>query len=320
MLPGALEYSDKYLHEQLLASLEGHREIVASALGRFDILWKMARELILPTALAAGLFWLARRTGDNRLAEIIAGGVAGAGPKGSPGGEPAGSEPQRRVAKAEPQTSPNDRASPTSPDRRPILFCLLTAASASLPIMASPKQSGHYAFPSYAFFALAIALWCAPAVIHLFTAAGAEASLARSHRRLRYAAAAVLALLVAASCVLAGRPHKDKDVYRDTLVLGHLLSKSTIVGLAPDLAADYPLQTNLARWNFIAADRATAGHEYLIAPITSITAPSAAYVEVPTKMSRYRLFRRTAVALSPPDEPASTTAADPAAERGRSRN
>ncbi|HEV3417390.1 MAG TPA: glycosyltransferase family 39 protein, partial [Pirellulales bacterium] len=63
LLPGAAEYLDKYLHEQLFASLRGQREVVGSALGRFDIVWKMLKELVLPAAIAAGLIWSARRSG-----------------------------------------------------------------------------------------------------------------------------------------------------------------------------------------------------------------------------------------------------------------
>ena len=75
--------------------------------------------------------------------------------------------------------------------RKPeLLFCLLTAASASLPIAISPKQSGHYAFPSYSLYALAFAIWCVPAVIALFgdcrrSKHRSAAPLSRAHRRLQ---------------------------------------------------------------------------------------------------------------------------------------
>jgi 4-amino-4-deoxy-L-arabinose transferase-like glycosyltransferase len=249
LMPGAGDYLGRYLHEQLFASLEGRREVVASALGRFDIVWKIIRELIVPGFAAFGLIFVARRLGVGRCEE--------------------------------------NRA-----DSRAIAFCLLTAASASLPIIASPKQSGHYAFPSYVFCALAIALWCAPAVIHLLTKAG-DAAIVRRHRLLRFASAIVLIALGAASYAFAGRPQRD-NVYQDTIALGRVLPRASVVGLSNELSSDYPLLTNLARWDFIGADRAPVGHEFLVAPLTS--ASTSGYVEVPTQLSRYRLFKRTAVA------------------------
>ena len=246
-MPGAADYLNKYLHEQLLASLDGRREVVASTLGRLDIVWKISRELAAPAVIAIGLIVAARRRGFR--------------------------------------SSDENRADP-----RAIAFCLLTAASASLPIIASPKQSGHYAFPSYAFYALAIALGSAPAVVHLLS--GRIVSLPiRGHRLLRLTSVIALVALGAASCALAGRPQREKQVYEDTIAVGRLLPRGSVVGLSDELSSDYPLQTNLARWDFIGADRAPAGHEFLIAPVGATSA--AGYAEMPSELSRYRLFRRT---------------------------
>ena len=65
-MPGSADYLSKYLHEQLLASLAGRREVVASALGRLDIIWKIIRELALPAAIAGGLIVAALRRGFHR--------------------------------------------------------------------------------------------------------------------------------------------------------------------------------------------------------------------------------------------------------------
>ncbi len=137
-LPEAREFLNVYLHRQVLASLAGERELVGSVLGRFDILWKIVCQLILPGAIAAGLIWAARRN----VRELS--------------------------------------WQPANSLVRPFLFALAMGSSASLPIMLSPKQSGHYAFPAYPYFSLAIALWCLPAVERLFAAA--EAGAARAWR------------------------------------------------------------------------------------------------------------------------------------------
>jgi 4-amino-4-deoxy-L-arabinose transferase-like glycosyltransferase len=281
LLPGAGAYYDKYLHGQVLAAMQGRREVVNSILGRFDILWKVAQQVILPLAIAVGLIWTARR----RVGE------AGAG------GESAGSPPRRSVPDIETQPiRSGTEAVPYSGTRAlwPVTaFCLLSGLSASVPIVASLKQSGHYAFPSYAFYALGFALWCAPAVIHLMTSAAPE-EVTRWHRIFRCASVATLLLLAVASGLLAGRPRRDGDAYRDALALGRVLPKSSIVGISAELATDFPLLTNLARWDFIGGDPAAQSHRFFLAA-SSITAP-VGYVEVPTAMSRYRLFERAAVA------------------------
>jgi 4-amino-4-deoxy-L-arabinose transferase-like glycosyltransferase len=264
LLPGAAEYFDKYLHGQVLAAMQGRREVVNSILGRFDILWKVVQQVILPLAIAAGLVWTARRNGW--MAEPAVGALPNGGatpPEGGPTPRPA------------------------------IAFCLLTGVSASAPIVASLKQSGHYAFPSYAFFALALALRCAPAVAHLLTAASA-ATLMRRHRFIRYASVATLVLLVVASGLLFNRPRRDGEAYHDALVLGQVVPKASMLGISRDLATDFPLLTNLARWDFIGGDPVAEGHRFFLA--RNSEPPPAGYVEVPTDMSHYRLFERASLA------------------------
>ncbi len=250
------------MHGQVLAAMQGRREVVNSILGRFDILWKVAQQVVLPLAIAAGLIWNARR---RRVHGVASDGTSSSQP------------PQVGIPTLPPATT----------------FCLLTGVSASVPIVASLKQSGHYAFPSYAFYALGLALWCAPAVIHLMTSAAPEA-VTRWHRILRYASVATLLLLAFASGLLAGRPRRDGDAYRDALALGRVLPKSSIVGISPELATDFPLLTNLARWNFIGGDPAADAHRFLLT--RNNDPPPAGYVEVTTEMSHYRLFERAAIA------------------------
>jgi hypothetical protein len=267
LLPGATEYFDKYLHGQVLAAMQGRREVVNSILGRFDILWKVVQQVILPAAIAAGLVWTARRNGW--MAEPEVGAVSNAG------------------------TPPPEGGTPTL--RPAIAFCLLTGVSASAPIVASLKQSGHYAFPAYAFYALGFALWSAPAVAHLLAAAS-PATLMRRHRLIRYASVATLALMVVASGLFINRPRRDGEAYHDVLALGRVVPKASVVGISRELATDFPLLTNLARWDFIGGDPAAQQHRFFLA--RNSEPPPAGYVEVPTDMSHYRLFERTAVAAT----------------------
>ncbi len=268
LLPAASAYLDKYLHEQLFASLAGDRETVSSPLGRLEIVWKIAKEIIVPIAIGASVIWWARRRG-------------GSFKYGWPGLE---------RSEAPEADAPNDLQHPTV--RGPIAFCLITGAAGSLPLVLSPKQSGHYAFPSYALYALAIALWCGPAVFALFAREAAVAK--KLQRAVRLSSTGVMAALVIPTCLTAGNPHKDADVYRDTLAVGRILPRATVVGLAAELSTDYPLLTSLSRWDDIGADRAAESPRFVLAATT--TPPRSGYVAVPTCMSRYRLLQRADLA------------------------
>ncbi len=90
-------------------------------------------------------------------------------------------------------------------------FCLLTALSASLPLILSPKQAGHYAAPSYPFFVLASAIWCLPAVLELAPLSGAlitrQVALA-----LRAGAAVTVGLAAIWSCAGYGSCIRDRQM------------------------------------------------------------------------------------------------------------
>jgi len=266
MLPGAHEFLTTYFHQQVVASLAGNREMVHSRLGRLDIVWRMAVQLIVPVLFAGGLIAWARRRAATGVA---------------------------------PQDFP----------KAELLFCLLTAASASLPIAISPKQSGHYAFPSYAFYALAVAMWCGPAAIRSFSPAADENLLAarnqRTHRMLRGLAIAGTACVLIATIFLAGRPHRDKDVYHDTLVVGRLVPRQSTIGIAADLSRDYPIQMYLARWDGVVVRPPLGGSgfegkgsggpaEYCL---TSLDAPPPiGFTPMAADLRHYRLYERSATA------------------------
>jgi hypothetical protein len=166
--------------------------------------------------------------------------------------------------------------------------------------MLSAKQAGHYAFPSCAFYALALALWCAPAMVSLLTAKTAElqissldmTSLSPTHRNLRWLAVGMTGALIVATGLLAGQPHRDRDIYHDTVILGQRVPRFSAVGIGPDLANDYALMAYLSRWDDIHADSGPGDHEYRLA-ING--APPAGYTLVDAGLQRYKLFARETV-------------------------
>ncbi len=264
MNPDARQFLSHYLHSQVLASMAGHRDLVASRLGRFDILWKIVGQLALPVAAAGWLIvWTRRREANSG-------------------------------------NSQDHSSANVASGRSTIAFALLTALSASLPIMLSAKQAGHYAFPSFAFYSLALALWCTPTVISLLASQQSESQLDLSasagqsptHRNLRWLAVGTAGALVVATILLAGEPHRDGEIYHDTLVLRTHVPRFSAVGIGPELAGDYSLMAYLSRWDDIRADSGPGEHQYWLS--NSGGAAPDGYTLVEAGLQRYRLFVRTA--------------------------
>ena len=103
-------------------------------------------------------------------------------------------------------------------------------------------------------------------------------------------------MVLIATCFLAGRPHRDKDIYHDTLVMGRLVPRQSTIGLTADLSDDYPIQMYLARWDEIVARHSAAMNEYCLAAIDAPTPPG--YTPISADLHRYRLFERTAAATA----------------------
>lgn len=90
------------------------------------------------------------------------------------------------------------------------LFLLLVGLSGSLPILVSPRVSGHYLNPSVPFFALACALYAGTVVARLDPAA--------THRGRRYLLVAAAIAVLAASGYAASRigtDGRDRDLLRE---------------------------------------------------------------------------------------------------------
>lgn len=269
---GAHEFLTTYFYQQVVASVAGHREIVHSRMGRLDILFQMFGQLLFPAAAGSIVIAIAER---------------------------------RRKRSADEQATIAAIAEKRAV-RPQLMFCLLTALSASLPIMISPKQSGHYAFPSYAFFAMAMAIQCGPCLLELLASRtmGIATLHGKTHRILRGLAIGAAACVLIATCFMAGRPHRDKDIYHDTLAVGRVVPRQAVIGETAELLADFPIRLYLARWENIEADRpvdnaseqshGTAGPEFCITSLDA--APPAGYKPIDAGLVRYRLYERSKVA------------------------
>lgn len=132
----------------------------------------------------------------------------------------------------------------------PAWFCLLTGLSASLPLMASPKQHGHYTAPSWPYFCFALALACLPAAQSL--AARLEPLTKRPvQRKLRWLAAGAIVFALGKTVLYAGTPYRDRSVIRVADSLAQAAGAHTTVAVVP------------ASWNRITGDEQLQLHAYL---------------------------------------------------------
>jgi hypothetical protein len=178
--------------------------------------------------------------------------------------------------------------------KRALAFCLLTAVSASFPIAISPKQENWYSFPSYPFYALALALWCAPALARVLAASKAAVD-DWSSRLLKRAAICTLLILIGIVCHALLHIRRDQDLYLDTLALARVVPKSSVVsfkGFSDDVHSDAAVPCYFARWAYASVEQ-TEPREFLVLPIAGCIQPPRGYQETPTGMRLYRLFKRS---------------------------
>lgn len=185
---------------------------------------------------------------------------------------------------------------------RPAAFCLLTALSASLPIMISPKQSAFYAAPSWPFYTMALALWCLPAVASLGERWMAAARFVRSARRVQVVAAGSMLLVVFLSPLWVGMTFRDEELIRDVERLGQIVGPHTTLDIGSALEKKWSLQAYLYRQHYISLGRADGKPLYRL-ELAAHDEPSPGYLLEDVGLERLRLYKRADVAAWRADGP-----------------
>lgn len=179
-------------------------------------------------------------------------------------------------------------------------FCLLTAASASIPIMISPKQSAYYAAPSWPFYTMALALWCLPSVDALITQATARATSFRATRWLRATAACAIGLVVAISPLWAGTMIRDRQIIQDVERIARFIEPHTTLVAAPEMENEWSLQAYLYRLHYISV-KVTAGEcpgAYRLDFANSQREVPSSVVE-DSNLTLYRLYKPASITALP---------------------
>jgi hypothetical protein len=267
--PAAREFVSAYFERQVLGSLQGARETVDSAWGRYYLVWALAFDLAWTSAAAAVLVAWGRRRDKGLRAE------------------------NRRLASGQPAM------------RGPAAFCLLTGLGGSLPIMISPKQSAYYAAPSWPFFCMALAMWCLPSVAGLAQAWTARASFSQTSRWLRAGAIASALLAVVLSPLWYGRALRDARLIQEVDQIAAVAGPRDKIVMGPGVDYEWSLRAYLYRRHYISLEPAgvAGGYRLELAELADTRTPG--YVLRDSGLTLFRLYRREDIAVSPPVAPPS---------------
>ena len=191
-------------------------------------------------------------------------------------------------------------SSPATGLRGPAMFCWLTAISASMPIMISPKQSAYYAAASWPFYTMAIALWCLPATSTLIARWSEKARFARALGTLRWASAGAIVACIALSPLWFGRAVRDRELMADVNRIAEHVGPHNRVSIAPELWDQWSLHAYLYRFHYISisfdADEAQP-FRLELADAPGELPPGCTLYD--TGLRHYRLYKTDRIAASP---------------------
>lgn len=177
--------------------------------------------------------------------------------------------------------------------RRLSLFFLLLGMAGSLPLALTMVQKGFYLVPSFPFYALALALLCAPAVARLLLVLAQKRSLLRS-----FSIGSGLLLLLSLIIVLLSRNqfYRDQELIEDALQISKVVPAGATMGL-PVLEYDeydFTMPGYLMRYNRQSLDP-YQHYTYFLAEQEGQAPPPPGYVAVPLRLHRYVLYQRALV-------------------------
>jgi hypothetical protein len=182
---------------------------------------------------------------------------------------------------------------------RPLMFCLATALSASLPIMVSPKQTGYYSAPSWPFYTMALAAWCLPAAVALADRWATAVWVERTARRLRWAAIVGFVLLVGLSPLWIGKTQRDAPLIRDVERIGSVVGKHCTIVMPMSLERQWSLHAYLYRWHYISLGTDAGAEDFRLELANGPQPDGADWAETDSQLELYRLYRRQHMATAP---------------------
>ncbi len=183
-----------------------------------------------------------------------------------------------------------DNAVPQKTTARIGWAMILIGACGSLPLIASPRQSGFYLVPSFPLYALGIAVLTAPMLDRLLSHINPRSVLLRGFG---WTCAAVLAAIIVFSATRAGEVGRDHTLIAEVKQIGNQVGTHTTIGACPTMKTSYSLHGYLSRYFHIDLDVRSADYEYVLS--TGKPCPSLGLEQrerVDTGTSTLQLYRR----------------------------
>jgi len=144
---------------------------------------------------------------------------------------------------------------------RPAWLMVLLGLCGSLPLLASPRQSGFYLVPAFPFFALGVALGIAPAVHRFVDSIDARGV---GFRAFRWTVVVLLGAVLAYSAGQAGKIGRNQATIEDVKRIGATVGDGATVGVCPAMSRDWTLQGYFARYYRVTLDPHPTEYEFVV--------------------------------------------------------
>lgn len=123
-------------------------------------------------------------------------------------------------------------------------FFLFLGFSATLPILASTKQSGIYLIPGLSMFAFSATFFALPFFQHWLSTTHFE----RFAPKLKSFSLLALGVTLLYTAALTGTYGRDEKLLRDIEKMKNIIPKDAKIGVTPALMSDFTIHTNLQRF------------------------------------------------------------------------
>ena len=166
-----------------------------------------------------------------------------------------------------------------------LLFSI--GASASFPIMISPKQSGFFLLPSFPYFAIGFAIIVAPGLKELIKQINPEN---KWFKRRMLASSILLITIIAFSILQIGKIGRDHDTLKDIYAIGKLLPKDSVISICPSMRGEWSLHGYFARYFNISLDHTDKEHKYYLTNKSCDPFVSKKYIKIKLSTNIYNLY------------------------------
>ena len=169
------------------------------------------------------------------------------------------------------------------------IFFLLAGFSASLPLMLVSRQQDHYLLQAYPLFTVAFAQLLNPVATLIITAI--------AKKPVRYVAWLVISLLLGIIAIMVlianfGKLGAYKNLLQDSMVVGKIVPKGSIVYLAPSLQNDVKTHSVMYRYNQISfANKPCC--QYQLWPKVTPATRIAGYQKLSLPLQNFNLYKAT---------------------------